>query len=220
MLTYYIYKFFSSIYPIIQSTRSNAFINQTVFYDSNPCDPFTIVSVYSHHKSYLLKTQPIWSQLINIYVSKNSHQKQLFYFKVTKENSQNLELNCHEPRKKKNFKNIEHIKKVASECQEGKRKMILGPFFLLEYELIFRFQQRHPSIIFYYHFLRKRICFRLKKYCTLFSYLVNSKSMQVRFPICTEQEEKRLKLTPHTGTKLFYLRTHLNITLEDKNVLE
>lgn len=56
------------------------------FYNSNSCNLFTFVPMYTHHKYYLLKTLPIWSQLIHIYVSKNSCQKQLFYFKVTKEN--------------------------------------------------------------------------------------------------------------------------------------
>lgn len=89
MLTYCVYRFFSSIYPIIQSTRSNAFIYQAVFYDSlsNPCDPFTFVSIYTYHKCYLPKTLPIWSQLTDTYASKNSYQKHLSYFKVTKENS-------------------------------------------------------------------------------------------------------------------------------------
>ena len=54
--------------------------------------------------------------------------KEIFYFKVKKKKSQTLELNCHEPRGKKRFKNTEHSKKVASEGYEGKSEMILGPF--------------------------------------------------------------------------------------------
>lgn len=75
----------------------------------------------------------------NIYLSKNSCQKHLFYFKVTKENGQSLELISDEPRKKGKFKSTELIKKVASEGYDGKSEMILEPAFLREYELIFRF---------------------------------------------------------------------------------
>lgn len=79
---------------------------------------------------------------------------------------------------------------------ERKHKMIIGPFFLLEYELIFRFQQRHPSIIFYYHFLRKRICFRLKKYC--YFILVSSTQSQCRsvFLFALNKRRKKTQVNP------------------------
>ena len=65
--------------PLYRAPEVNAFIYQAVFYDflSNPCDPFTFVPIYTHHKCYLPKTLPIWSQLTDIYASKNSYQKHL-----------------------------------------------------------------------------------------------------------------------------------------------
>lgn len=92
--------------------------------------------------------------------------------------------------------------------------MILGPFFLLEYKVIFRFQQRYLATIFSYHFLRKRNCFRLKKYCTL--SLVTSSHIQCRSVFLFALPKRRkttLELIPHTD--VFLLRTLLNTSLED-----
>lgn len=89
--------------------------------------------------------------------------------------------------------------KVASENYDGKSKMILGPFLLLEYKVIFRFQQRYLATIFSYHFLRKRNWFRLKKYCTL--SLVTSTHIQCRsvFLFALPKRTKTtLELSPHT----------------------
>lgn len=88
---------------------------------SRLCDPFTFVPVKTHHKCYLPKTLPIWSQLTNIYEGKNSYQKQLFYSEGTKEN---LEFNCHEPRKKKtSLKGLSISKSYFQEGYEGKCEM-------------------------------------------------------------------------------------------------
>lgn len=99
--------------------------------------------------------------------------------------------------------------KVASENYDGKSKMIIGPFFLLEYKVIFRFQQRYLATIFSYHFLRKRNYFRLKKYCTL--SLVTSSHIQCRSVFLFALPKRRkttLELIPHTD--VFLLRTLLN----------
>lgn len=49
--------------------------------------------------------------------------------------------------------------KVASENYDGKSKMILGPFLLLEYKVIFRFQQRLSSNNFFLSFPKKKELF-------------------------------------------------------------
>lgn len=73
--------------------------------------------------------------------------------------------------------------------------MILGPFFFLEYELFFRFQQRYPSI-FYYNFLR-RICFRLKNTVLYFChYQLKDNANQFSYLHCIgEKDDSKVHLT-------------------------
>lgn len=92
MLTYCIYNFLSSIYPILSSTRSDAFINQAVsMILSNLCNPCIFVPIYSYHKCYLFKILLFWFQLIDTCRQKQTSKG--IVLKVTKENSKSLEWN-------------------------------------------------------------------------------------------------------------------------------
>lgn len=83
-----------------------------------------------------------------------------FILKLQKKIVKVWNLNCYEPREKKVSSNVlsiyMYLKKVASENYDGKSKMILGPFLLLEYKLIFRFQQRYLATIFFLSFSKKK----------------------------------------------------------------
>lgn len=104
MLTYCIYNFFSSIDPIVSSTRSDAVINQTVPMSiANLCKPCIFVPIYTNCKCCLAKSLLFWSQLTD--TCRQKIMPKGIVLKVTN-NSKRLELSV---MNKVSLKNAEPI---------------------------------------------------------------------------------------------------------------